>query len=560
MNKSSLLTFAMLAAACWSQSPQSDSRSNWLRNCTSQSSCGSALSCVCGVCTEPCASESACGTEREAVCMDPAQDGIGAECARAETAGALGICLLSCDEDDDCGEDQRCVLGACLAASLIDGDAGSSPPGRLDAGVAGSGGAGTGSGGAVSAGAGGGGTIMPVAGAGGRGPVVAGKPDAGPVIDEVDAAVPPACDSTLRECCTPGGNCEDGLVCHIDRTCIAAASTDENGVATIVATFPLNDELVAIDEQYAYALRHDGDWSTAPSRLVRWPLAGGSGEVLADDAPFFRGTFPVRVDAQRLYFVATRSETNISSSLYSMPKNDSAAPTAHGTAGSSLVDDADHLYFSNDGDSRVFRLAKATLGTSVAREQVFRSATDSPGTIMALAINSTHVLVLEQRLELDLVTFTVSRIDKASLMVETLGDDTKFTVGPVSASLGMPIFANDTHMVLVDSAGGYANLLDLLTLEVKPLPTDRQMMPGAITATEFYYGWFGTGPGGLDRGVDRLLFSTGERTELLAPLGVTFRSRVFSGYGSMVASPNGLFIVTGIDSDPSRLLRIAPNP
>jgi hypothetical protein len=54
--------------------------------------------------------------------------------------------------------------------------------------------------------------------------------------------------------------------------------------------------------------------------------------------------------------------------------------------------------------------------------------------------------------------------------------------------------------------------------------------------------------------------STGQRIELLAPLGVTFRSRAFSGYGSMVASPTGLFIVTGVDNDPARLLRIAPSP
>jgi hypothetical protein len=532
----------MLSAACWSNRPNSDSRSNWLRECTSQRNCGDDLDCVCGVCTSPCSAEATCGGDPEGTCTDPAQQGIGSSCAGTLADEAVGICLPTCEDSDDCADGARCVQGACLAEPFLSDDAGAGgEPGAADAGATDAG--------SIDAG----GTQAPPADGG---PLTA-RPDATttPTPDAaIDAQTPPPqpiCDSTVRECCSREQHaCGDGLICHIDKTCIAPATPDENGVATIATGIAEYDQLLAVDSEFVYGARHlNGLFQPGPIQLVRWPLSGGEGEVLADEKEFYGPgyphSFPMRVDGENLYFVAAESSNDISWWLYSMPKDDSAAPVAHGTAGPALVDDAEHLYFANDGDSRIMRVAKATLATSAAREQVFATTTDAPGSILSLAINTTHVFVAEKRGRVEgLTLYDVHRVDKASLDAEPLGDQTKFAVNPDSEPEYMPMLASDAYLLLLPAATAR---LELGSLEVKPIPNPDggSMQYPILVGDDLYYVFASAFSSNSE--VHVLPMSTGRRAELLTHPRLKF--------GTMIASPAGVFVAAD-DGEQHRLVQI----
>lgn len=440
----SMIALALLLAACSMSKPSADSKSNWLRTCSSVSDCDDGLSCACGVCTRSCQSAATCeGGDLGAECKDVRGSAIASACASASSSASAvsHVCLTSC-QDGDCGDGQRCVQGVCVgrntadAGTLLESDAGAGEPS--------------------------------FGGQGGRGVAIG---DGAVAIDDpfpgfggdasVDASVP-LCSDQQRTCCASDRSCPNDLVCHVDDSCIASGELDENGRATLQTDMPYGTRPLAADDAFVYGVL--GGFK-GPFSLVRWPLAGGSAEVLVAGMVF--GAPPALVeDGAVLYFTAAASVDDLSFSLWRMPKDGSTEPEPSGTAGSLLVQNATHLFFSNDGDSRVVRLAKSAFGMASAREEVFTSSTDAPSTIASLAINSSELFIAEipppQPNNEPPATFTVSAFGLASSNVATVAESSRFSVRPAPL-----VLANDSYLVLFND--GAVDRFDLATLEVKPL-------------------------------------------------------------------------------------------
>jgi hypothetical protein len=70
-HRASALMLLLLPSACGQTRDSTDTRTNWLSSCSEDMACGSGLSCVCGVCTQPCESGQSCGEVNEdAVCVE----------------------------------------------------------------------------------------------------------------------------------------------------------------------------------------------------------------------------------------------------------------------------------------------------------------------------------------------------------------------------------------------------------------------------------------------------------------------------------------------------------
>lgn len=98
-------------------SPSVGSNTNWLRRCLSDSECGDALHCQCGLCTRDCEGDEACGPMSDALCAR--RDEPAALTCEGEPVTSAGVCLPRCDAGS-CGESQVCVDGACVPFSLPD--------------------------------------------------------------------------------------------------------------------------------------------------------------------------------------------------------------------------------------------------------------------------------------------------------------------------------------------------------------------------------------------------------------------------------------------------------
>jgi glucuronoarabinoxylan endo-1,4-beta-xylanase len=116
----------MLAACAPKNGPRTDSQTNWLRSCDSQSDCGD-LDCICGACTRLCDGDAACKTLGGADCLSSQEVGVVALCSGTRPSVA-GLCLPVCS-DGSCPEGQMCVAGTChpvpgpTVSVVIDGDA-----------------------------------------------------------------------------------------------------------------------------------------------------------------------------------------------------------------------------------------------------------------------------------------------------------------------------------------------------------------------------------------------------------------------------------------------------
>jgi glucuronoarabinoxylan endo-1,4-beta-xylanase len=115
-----------LLAACEPKSgPQTDSQTNWLRACSSQSDCGD-LDCICGACTRLCDRDAACKALGDTSCLTAQEVGVVALCSGTSPSVA-GLCLPAC-RDGSCPEGQMCVAGACNPVPkpavhvVVDGD------------------------------------------------------------------------------------------------------------------------------------------------------------------------------------------------------------------------------------------------------------------------------------------------------------------------------------------------------------------------------------------------------------------------------------------------------
>jgi hypothetical protein len=475
----------VLGFGCASQSGVSDSKSNWLRQCSSNSQCGTGLECTCGVCTKVCASANDCpaSSGQRAVCSTTANPALPASCQPAKkTSAAQKICLLACQDSIECGTGtgEMCVGGVCVGTLGMDAglprdsgtdqsvqtrtpEAGPAPTPMPDGGDGGGGGGASGSGCDQT-------------------PLDAGRP-----VPSTPIPLPPEPDSDggASQPCSSNVPCPAGLVCHVDATCQPAGTSDGMGVTTI-ANVGREDVIVAADTQYVYGIRYVKDNSSAGS-IVRWPTGGGSGEMLAGTMTFqfqtsatvpfvppgHPGLVPLVVDANSIYFAATTSPMELSASLFSMPKDGSALPMRHGSAGTLLTQDEERLYLTNDGDSRVLRVQKTLLDVACAQEQILASDSDAPGSIVGLAVNSSAIFATEVPPHAQPLfnEYTIQRVDKLSGATTTLA-----TSDALTSSVGLT-FADDSYFIL----GGASNVdatmrLDLTTGQIKSL------LPGRLAA------------------------------------------------------------------------------
>ncbi len=440
----------LLACGCGSGRGSADGGTSWLGQCSSSDDCGDGLDCTCGICTKSCQSSDECDSRsgHDAVCSDPAGLDLAADCEPAASkAASQMVCLQSCVAGPQCGARQRCVDGVCVGTpipgSSVAVDSGLADAAGVDAAVVQS--------------------------------ADAGQPDAStPVRHDAGSTVPPGPtpddDGGGSAGCQPG-DCSGALVCHLNGVCAAPGASDGHMVVTL-AEVTDRDLVVTADAQFVYGVEYTtGDqYQEGPAMLMRWPVAGGPGEPMAQGASFVfprssveRPPLPLVVDQDHLYFVAATAASELSASLFGMPKDDSEPPTRYGTAGSSLAQDQDRLYFANDGDSRVLRAQKSMLDMPAAREQIFDSASDAPGSIVALAVNTASVFVTEvpPHVSSPATVFTIQRVDKSSTMATVLATSDKLTT-PAAQT-----FADDDYFVMV---GLDADRIDLATLEVKPLP------------------------------------------------------------------------------------------
>jgi hypothetical protein len=109
-----LLVLTLLASQCRSAPSAGENptggETHFLKSCTLDSrTCGSELSCLCGVCSLPCSDGASCGALPGASCALPGET---ATCLLAST----GHCDVACVTDAECAtvsDAHRCVAGAC---------------------------------------------------------------------------------------------------------------------------------------------------------------------------------------------------------------------------------------------------------------------------------------------------------------------------------------------------------------------------------------------------------------------------------------------------------------
>ncbi len=105
-----LAVLALLAFGCEPSGPQTDSQTNWLKNCQADAQCAG-LSCICGVCTRACNDTANCSDLAGSQCLPADAAGSIALCGGQQPASA-GLCATPC-EDGACPVGQACQAGTC---------------------------------------------------------------------------------------------------------------------------------------------------------------------------------------------------------------------------------------------------------------------------------------------------------------------------------------------------------------------------------------------------------------------------------------------------------------
>lgn len=122
MNNSLAKIFLLAPLVCWAiascggtatQVETSDSNTNWLKKCEVDSDCVGALSCLCGICTQPCGTTAECSRLSGAACEESASD----ECSGHASAGAM--CVLACSADVECSDGFICRSAQCVPAGPL---------------------------------------------------------------------------------------------------------------------------------------------------------------------------------------------------------------------------------------------------------------------------------------------------------------------------------------------------------------------------------------------------------------------------------------------------------
>jgi hypothetical protein len=127
------LTALTTMHACGKTGGGTDSNTNFLGPCDRDADCGSALACVCGMCTTPCDQSAECGAVAEGAECAPSADVFNAsDCGSSLPAS---VCTLGCQRDETCralSVDLRCVAGICSAGASPVGDGGDEPDGAAE--------------------------------------------------------------------------------------------------------------------------------------------------------------------------------------------------------------------------------------------------------------------------------------------------------------------------------------------------------------------------------------------------------------------------------------------
>jgi hypothetical protein len=223
-----------------------DGQSHWMTACESSADCAGNRLCACGVCTVECSDDSAtCGSNGRCEAVDERSACDGAP------RGVDRVCLERCAQDLSCEANALvCEDSACVPRAA-------SGPGSEDAGVALDGSLDSSLSDDETGGAGAGNTSMP-------GDEPAMQPEDAGKADDAGMQEPPAmvhacndppfeacaepgascgfcevgcngeiCVLPTRPACAAGGTCPDGLICHIDYTCIERGVPDEEDIATL---------------------------------------------------------------------------------------------------------------------------------------------------------------------------------------------------------------------------------------------------------------------------------------------------------------------------------------
>lgn len=279
----------LLAAlcACGSSHPQSNSNTNWLRECSATKECNGNELCACGVCTIACVSDDACQSSEapDAQCISVA----AASCA-GPSKGA--VCTAGCKRDAQCGDGElSCVDGSCIQTQSMseqhERDAAVEPDAdRPD-----------------------------------------GSPDSGG--SDRDASVPSSCEQRLgcaadsaclnehcqhlwsgngcepaaetRPACDSDADCAQGTVCHLDGTCIEPGKCDRFGMTTLATLGDIGAMVLTKDS--VFVLERGSEDALGNHRsdgaIQRVAIADGSTQTVVGN--LYR-PLDLKVDSDRVYW------------------------------------------------------------------------------------------------------------------------------------------------------------------------------------------------------------------------------------------------------------------
>lgn len=382
----------VVLGACDRPGPSTDSKSNWLRECTTDRECADSLSCICGVCTMACTGAAACDRSgADAACVDAAEAALPPACVAELEGVGPRVCLAACSTGGECGAAQVCSEGSCISAAA----AGVRSAAGSEAGT-------------------GGGSMTGIADSGSG------------------ASSPPSPDASSS------GSVDGGL-----RPPLPDASNDPGGanvpmlvssVSSAVGIYAANDDHIFGTET---AL-------VAPTRLLRWPVSGGPGERVTEKELYF-GLLPrLLVDGPVLYFTAVEDPfVESSATLYRVAiDGPDPGPAALGSVGMYVVQDEQFLFYSDSDDSAVARVSKE------APDQLWSihvSEGQRQGAIQGLALNDRTLFVIEAAAGRP--GFEVIAIDKETLAPRRIERDGGLTLPPAF------VFATASFLVIADEAG-----------------------------------------------------------------------------------------------------------
>jgi hypothetical protein len=163
----------------------------------------------------------------------------------------------------------------------------------------------------------------------------------------------------VRPACA-GGGCEQGLVCHVDGTCIEPGRCDQFGRTTLANVG--DARALELSAEDVYLLDYGSEDGLGNHRedgaIMRAPIDGGAPQTLVSglDQPW-----SLAIDAQHVFW--RQGQTGVAE-LWSAARADGAQALlmASGSEGA-WNQDATHVYFidtDSDGFSELFRVAKDT--------------------------------------------------------------------------------------------------------------------------------------------------------------------------------------------------------